>query len=146
MLAWCWSIRFWRHGIVVTADRKSLVTRNWLTKTTIGPLIQGFLHKISRFIQDNYMVVLYNSLSCCKTFAICCKVHAHPSLHPKIGVNPVCTCKTKSSWSRCSKWACAGMKGVGLKFKIHKYLCLFIVGDRFDAIPIPQLSQHRTGW
>ena len=31
-----------------------------------------------------------------------------------------------------------------------KYLCLFAevrtVGDCFDAIPIPQLSQHCTGW
>jgi len=37
--------------------------------------------------------------------------------------------------------------------EVSKYLGLFagrrkssIVGDCFDAIPIPQLSQHCTGW
>jgi len=43
-----------------------------------------------------------------------------------------------------------------LNFRGHegrKYLCLFagrwkssIVGDRFNVVPIPQLSQHCTGW
>jgi len=40
-----------------------------------------------------------------------------------------------------------------VQHKGGKYLCLFaggrkssIVGDRFDTIPIPQLSQHCTGW
>jgi len=41
-----------------------------VVQTTIGHLIQSFLHKRIRFIQDNYIVVLCNLLPCYKTFAI----------------------------------------------------------------------------
>ena len=68
---------------------QSLATRNWWGKTTIWQLIQGFLHKTIRFIY-NCIVVLCNSLACCKIF--CKRLYSTASVQ-QIAKNNLATSK-----------------------------------------------------
>ena len=58
----------------VTADCKSLATRGvCYAKTTTEYFLYKYHFHTSTSIANYSIVVLHNQLSCCKTFAICCR-------------------------------------------------------------------------